>query len=783
MIKFLKYIAFLLVIATLYSCNNTFYLKNDEKLLSGISVKIKGDQRNINKDEVVSIVKQKPNKKILGFLRFHLAAYNFAKRGKERKWKKWLIENVAEEPVIYDSTLKDISTQQIKLFLDKKGYFDSSVNDTVIFRKKRVRVIYSLKTLMPYLINSINYTIADTALSSIVLNDTLNSLIKKSFVFDQSRLEKERERISTLLKNKGYYYFSVDFVRFKVDSFMKSKNINVEVEIKNPTDFVNTNLKDKTKHNKYFIRKIIVYPEYDFLVLESEYFENKIPGQNIVFMNKARQGYRKDLFLNSIFIIPNEPYNLADANLTYDRLSQLKIFGSVKLEFTNVNDSSGYFLDAILKLGRTKSQSYSLELQGTNSSGNYGIQGNVTFQNKNIFKGGEIFRVKGSVEIKQVPVPFDSGIPSLLTFGAFNTIELGPEVSLSIPKLTPYFLKINKFSKAKTIYSTAYNYQKNPNYFRTIFNTSFGYSISKEKTTWAIFPIELNFVNVQLDPRFEEAITNSNNVSLRLRYQPQFFNNFRITFTNSNQTSAGLKDNYYIKLNGELAGVIPTLINDWTGKPRVRRNVDSDSAYYHFTGIRFNNPYAQFAKFEIDYRYYFRYTVDQTFVLRSYSGIGYAFGNSSTMPFVKSFFAGGADDIRAWRPRTLGPGSFVGEGFDQIERIGDFKLTLNAEYRFKVYKYLNAALFADAGNIWLLNSDSFTNKTGGQFLLSNFYKQIAMGVGVGLRFDFSFFIIRLDIGVPVYDPKRVELDQSNWIISNLKVRDINFFNLGIGYPF
>ena len=782
MIKFLKYTTFLLVIASLYSCNNTFYLKNNEKLLGGISIKIKGDQRNVNKDDLLPILKQKPNKKILGVLKFHLGVYNFAKRGKERKWKKWLVDNVAEEPVIYDSILKNKSTQQIKLFLNKKGYFDSTVKDTVITRKKRVRVIYSVKTLSPYLINSITYSIKDTALSNIVFNDTTHSLIKKTFVFDQSKLEKERERISNLFKNKGYFYFTVDFVRFKVDSFMKNKLVNVEVEIKEPSDFININLKDKTKHNKYFIRKIVVYPEYDFLTVESEYFENKISGQNIVFMNKGRQRYRKDLFLNSMFIVPNEPYNLTDANLTYDRLSQLKIFGSVKLEFNNVTDSSGYFLDAVLKLGRTKSQSYSLELQGTNSAGNYGIQGNVTFSNKNIFKGGEVFRVKGTVEIKQVPVPFDSGIPSIVTLGAFNTIEFGPEVSLSIPKLTPNF-KINKFSKALTIYSTAFNYQKNPNYFRTIFNTSFGYSITKAKTTWAIYPLELNFVNVTLDKRFEEAIANSNNVSLLLRYQSQFFNNLRITFTNSNQSSALLKNNYYLKLNGELAGVIPTLINEWTGKPRIKENENSDSAYYYFTGIRFNNPYAQFAKFEIDYRYYFRYSVDQTLVLRSYSGIGYAFGNSSTMPFVKSFFAGGADDIRAWRPRTLGPGSFVGTGLDQIERIGDFKLTLNAEYRFKVYKYLNAALFVDAGNIWLLNTDRFTNKTGGQLLLNKFFKQIAMGAGVGFRFDFSFFIIRLDVGVPIYDPKRVEQNQSNWIIGNLKDGDINFFNLGIGYPF
>jgi outer membrane protein assembly factor BamA len=782
LIKFLKYTTFLLVIASLYSCNNTFYLKNNEKLLGGISIKIKGDQRNVNKDDLLPILKQKPNKKILGVLKFHLGVYNFAKRGKERKWKKWLVDNVAEEPVIYDSILKNKSTQQIKLFLNKKGYFDSTVKDTVITRKKRVRVIYSVKTLSPYLINSITYSIKDTALSNIVFNDTTHSLIKKTFVFDQSKLEKERERISNLFKNKGYFYFTVDFVRFKVDSFMKNKLVNVEVEIKEPSDFININLKDKTKHNKYFIRKIVVYPEYDFLTVESEYFENKISGQNIVFMNKGRQRYRKDLFLNSMFIVPNEPYNLTDANLTYDRLSQLKIFGSVKLEFNNVTDSSGYFLDAVLKLGRTKSQSYSLELQGTNSAGNYGIQGNVTFSNKNIFKGGEVFRVKGTVEIKQVPVPFDSGIPSIVTLGAFNTIEFGPEVSLSIPKLTPNF-KINKFSKALTIYSTAFNYQKNPNYFRTIFNTSFGYSITKAKTTWAIYPLELNFVNVTLDKRFEEAIANSNNVSLLLRYQSQFFNNLRITFTNSNQSSALLKNNYYLKLNGELAGVIPTLINEWTGKPRIKENENSDSAYYYFTGIRFNNPYAQFAKFEIDYRYYFRYSVDQTLVLRSYSGIGYAFGNSSTMPFVKSFFAGGADDIRAWRPRTLGPGSFVGTGLDQIERIGDFKLTLNAEYRFKVYKYLNAALFVDAGNIWLLNTDRFTNKTGGQLLLNKFFKQIAMGAGVGFRFDFSFFIIRLDVGVPIYDPKRVEQNQSNWIIGNLKDGDINFFNLGIGYPF
>lgn len=766
----------------LFACNNTVHLKQNEKLLSGTIVKIKGEQREISKDEVMAIIKQKPNKKILGVVRFHLGVYNFAKRGKERKWKKWLIENVAEEPVIFDTLLKDKSSLQLKLFLDKKGYFDSYVNDTVIIKKKRARVIYTLKPNKPYIMEKVSYKIQDSSLVEIIYKDTVNSLVKVGYIFDQSKLERERERISATLKNNGFYYFSVDFVRFKVDSFAKTKKVTVSVEIRDPADAINTGLTEGLRHEKYFIRKVIIYPEYDFLQKNQTFFEDKVKGQEIYFMNKNKLNIRKDLFLNSLFIKPGEPYNLDDANFSYNRLSGLKIFSSVKLEFENVSDTSNYLLDAIIKLGRSKPQSYSLELQGTHSSGNYGIQGNVGFQNKNIFKGGEIFKVKGTVEIKQVPVPFESGLPNIITFGAFNTIEFGPEVSLSIPTVAPLF-KINKRTKSKTVFSTAYNYQKNPNYFRTIFNTSFGYNIQKNINNWAIYPMELNFVNVVLDPRFKESISASNNVSLLLRYKSQFFNNLRVTFTRSNQAENKIVNNYYLKVNGELAGVIPSLVNKIANKPRYFNTETNDSSYYNFVGIQFNNPYAQFAKFEIDYRYYYKFTLDQSLVFRTYSGIAYAFGNSSTMPFVKSFFAGGADDIRAWRPRTLGPGSYLGQGFDQIERIGDFKLTLNAEYRFKVYKYLNAALFLDGGNIWLLNSDSFTKKNGGQLLFTDFYKQIALGGGVGFRFDFSFFIIRLDVGVPIYDPKQNDDGSSHWKFTNLKAKEINFLNLGIGYPF
>lgn len=766
------------------SCSITSQVKQDEQLLSSMFIRIKGNRKNIDRDEVTAIIKQKPNKSIAGVYKFHLRVHNFAKRGNERKWKKWLLENVAEEPVIYDINLADKSIDQIVLYLQKKGYYECKVEEKTVVKNKKLRQVYLINSGTPYLINNITYAIDDDEVKKIFFADSANTYLKKGNFFDQNKLDAERERITNLLKEKGYFFFSADYISYVADSNASRKTVDLKMQIK-PFDQTlgNGNLKEG-KHPVYKIKNIFIYPDFDLLNPNPDYIEESWPQRNYYFKIHKYNNFKKSLIDDNIFFNSGDLYSLSNAQLTYNRLNELKVFSSVKMDYLVNKDTSQNFLDAQIRLGKARQQSYALELQGTHSAGNYGIQGSISYQNKNVFKGAEIFRVKGILEIKQVPVPFESGIPNILTFGAFNTVEFGPEVSLTLPRLYPRF-STTKLTKGRTNLVANYNYQRNPNYFRTIFNTSFGYTIINKRSTISVFPIELNFVNVSLDPLFKQEIENTNNLVLFLRYRPVFFNNFRITYANSNQANTKGKNTYYIKLNGEIAGLIPTWINQLSGNKKVSLENGRDSAYTTYMGINFNNPYAQFGKLEFDYRYYFNYSDEQKLVLRYYNGLVYGFGNSSAVPFVKSFFAGGADDIRAWRPRTLGPGQYIGTGLDQIERIGDFKITLNAEYRFKVYKYLNLAFFVDAGNIWLLNTDKFTEKPGAQFRLDNFYRQLALGAGMGFRFDFSFFIIRLDIAAPIYDPNaNLTIVPDNWIIKRLKItEDVNFFNLGIGYPF
>lgn len=765
-----------MLILVLASCSITKRVPEDQYLLSSAKLKFEGATTGIDKDEVYAIIKQKPNRKVLWISKIYLRAYNLFSAGKTRKWKTWLIENISEPPVILDSSLTSRSTSQMSLYLIKNGFFDARVRDTTTYFRKKANVTFSITPGLPYRISSLTYSVEDSVLKKILDEDAIHAKLHANDIYHESSIEKESERIISLYRNRGYYFFDKTFIRCYADSSHRSKSVSLLLSLANPFRFDADSNLEVLRHRRFTIDTIRVFTDYNFMSRIQKPFSRFDTKQGIVFYFNPEKRFPRELLRRNIYIKPGSWFCQDDVQLTYNRISSLRIFNSIKIDF-EVKDSSRQTLTGFVRLSQGKKQYYTLELTGTHSAGNYGILGNLTYQNRNLFKGAEIFQFKTGLEIKQVPVVFDSSYRRLLTLGAFNTFEFAPEISISIPQLYPY-IKTGPGTIARSVISFSYNYQNNPNYFRTIFNGSWGYTLQRKFTRFEFYPLEISFLNVDLDPKFANQLELINNLQISQRYKPQLFNNLRTAFLLSNQNDERVKNAFYLYTNAEIGGVIPTLINRWQGTPLLQGSDTGYSTYYRFMGISFNNPYAQFFRLEADYRYYFRMDLDQSIVFRTYGGVGYAFGNSQSLPFVKSYFAGGPSDIRAWRPRTLGPGVSFGQ---LVERIGDLKFTFNLEYRVKAYKYLNIALFTDAGNIWLLNTDNFTNRPGAQFKPGNFFSQLAWGAGIGLRLDFSFFIIRLDPAFPIYDPGRA-VDQ-RWVIKNLKSADINLFNLGIGYPF
>ncbi len=738
---------------------------------------VKTDKSKIDKDELENIVKQKPNKAIIRvgnhrFIRFHLWFYNFADFGKPRKYKNWLKRVIGEEPVILDTALTHKSTSQLKLFLIKKGYFNGEVTDTTIYKKHQSWVTYRIKTKEPYKFKSYQLDLTDTSIKRIVLTDTSNALVHPTDNYDEFVLEAERERISKLLRNNGYYYFSKEYIHFDADSGLNSKQVNIVLRIKNPEKVIaETDSVVESKHQKYKLNTIYLIPEYQTKQKEKIFKDTAFYNQ-YVFLYDNKMRFRKRILVRPFFLSKGDWFSQENIDETYKLMGNLRSFKFINVVLKeSTNDSIGYALDAFLQLTPSPKQSFSVSGEGTYNSGNFGVSGNLIFQNKNVFRGAEVFevRLKGGLEVQNI----STDVSSTEALNPFNIYQIGPEFSLNIPRIIfplPERILLRNL-KPKTTLSFSYNYQKRPEYNGTIANFSYNYNWRpfKQKFVRLTFtPSEINFVKVFLDPDFKRKLESSGNPTSIRRYDPLFVNSIQINLVYNNQDLTKAKNFSYFRFDLETGGNIPTWYNQLVGTEKTE-----DGAYEKF-GIK----YAQYWKTNADYRFYRKTGALSKIVARTFLGFGQPFGNSTVLPFVKSFYGGGVNDIRAWRTRRLGPGSLPDSLESKVDQTGDMKIEFNLEYRYNVYKYLNAATFIDAGNIWLLKKDP--NAPGANFTGKNFIRDMALGAGFGLRFDFSFFVIRLDAAYPVYDPA-YELSE-RWLIKNPQLKEITV-NFGIGYPF
>lgn len=722
-------------------------------------VKFKIDNKRISKEDLKNIVKQKPNRKILGVFRFHLGVYNLFSANSEAKIKN----NIGEPPVIYDDQLTKKSSDQLHKYFQNKGYFKSKVEHELVQKKNKVLSTYIINTGNPYLIKTVNYQFEDPKLRDYVLYEKNKSLIREGSAYDTDILDKERDRITTILKNRGYYNFNKNYVHYKVDTTIGNEQIHIELQVKNRL----TKTKDSTtyeNHRAYLINDVNVHLRNKFNHAFSPNTDTLwYRGIKILYDKNAR--FKAKMIHHAINFKVDDLYQLRDHKATYRHFSALKLYKKINIDFKEVSENK---LSTTITLTPKPIKSSIVETVGTNSGGTLGIEGSLTYLNKNLFKGGEHFtiKLKGGLAVQQLINSTENnrdilGLP-------FNTIEIGPEVSLELPRflLPAQQWRFSKRALPKTTFKTLFNWQQRPEYERSLAKVSFGYSWNESNTKkHSVSPINISYIKLNLTEAFRAEINNEDNPFITNSYTDHFISSTHYSFIFNNQQLNKARHFNFLKFDFELAGNLLSIYNNLNSSSR-------DTVFNSFELL--NIRYAQFVKGDVDFRDY-SLQKNSSFVKRLAIGYGLPYGNLNVLPFEKSYFGGGANGIRAWQARTLGPGSLADSLLTPSAQIGEFKIEANLEYRFDIIKFLEGAVFVDAGNIWLLKPDE--KRPNAAIDITKFYDDIAVGIGTGLRLDFSFFIIRFDLAARLKDPATDT--PKKWSL-NTKSPTLN---VGIGYPF
>jgi len=705
----------------------------------------------------------------------------------EPTWRESWVQS-GEPPAILDSSLIKASREQVKRFLYTKGYFQARVTDSVKIHPmlRTAEVFYKIKAGNPTRIRRIYYQIEDEQLKYFIFQDSIHSLIKTGMRYDADVLTKERERMVRYQRDNGYYRFGPESIFMLVDTNIQGEVLDIEINVKKyayrPDDNPDTLL--FTDHTRFYINDIYVITDYDIFNRNQSHNDTAM-YKDVTFLYNKHLDFRKKDIAHKILFYRDQLFNYDIVEETYTRLSALKAFKSINVTF-KVSDEKKDRLDCYILMSPLYKQNFAVETEGTNTSGNLGMAASIVYQNRNTFRGSELLEVKlrgGLIAQKNFNTEEQDNTFGIPLLKSFNTVQFGPEINLNFPKPLFPFTLIDYYPNAQpqTIIGTSLNFQQNNRYARTLSSINYGLQFNgKAHTKHYIVPLEVNFIQANLSDAFSTQLNNTGNLFLKNSFASHVTTVSRYSFMFNNQSTEQknfFNTSLYLKVNLESSGNILRGFHNLTGEKK------DSLGRYHIFGM----PYAQFLRGDIDVRAYKSVEKLGRFVFRAYGGMGYALTNLTVLPYEKSFFAGGPNSIRAWKARTLGPGSYDGAYTDvngevkkdiNFDRLGDIQLEGNFEFRFNIYKFLNGAFFVDVGNIWLKEQNS--SKPNGHFDPTRFYKELAAGTGVGVRADFSFFIIRIDGAFQAYNPANVE--GQRWMFGRGMLSTF-ITNFGIGYPF
>ena len=732
-----KIVSTLIIVVTITACSASKFIPEGSYLLD--DVKIKSDTKNIETSQLEPYIRQKGNSKWFSLFKVPLGTYALSGRD-TTKWINRKLQALGEGPVLFDSLQAEQTCNDLSNVLHGMGYIKAQV-DYALKRekKKKVKVIYNLHPGKRYHISSINYDIQDKNIDSVLKNKKFHSTnLRTGMPFMVSVLDNEREQITDFLNNNGYVNFHKDFISYSADTISGSTDIDITLHLHK---FLSGNGEEETEHKQYTIGMINYHANGDF---------DKIP-------------LRKSVLEENTIIEAGKLYNADELQKTYNRFGRLPIVKYTNIKFTERPDSN--ILDCNIGISTNKINSISFQPEGTNTAGDLGAAASLTYENRNIFRGAETFSIKlrGAFE----------AITGLEGYQNQDYEEYSLEAKLLFPRFVVPFLskKFKKQSTAMSELTVSYNMQNRPEFHRRVFTASWRYrwnDISGKKS-YKFDLIDLNYIYMPwISTTFKEEYlddVNNRNSILRYNYEDLFIMKlgFGMSFNNGDEA---------YKINVETSGNFLSGISHLLGSKR-----NEDNQY-----TLFNIAFAQYVKGDFDYTKIIMFDRNNSLALHAGLGIAYPYGNSKILPFEKRYFSGGANSVRGWSVRGLGPGKFKGTNgaIDFINQTGDIKLDLNIELRSFLFWKVYGAAFIDAGNIWTIRA--YEEQPGGQFRFKDFYKQIAVAYGLGIRFNFDFFILRFDMGMKAINPAYNSNNEHYAIFHPDFSRDFAF-HFAVGLPF
>lgn len=644
----------------------------------------------------------------------------------------------SRKPVIYDTLQARLSCQNLMTAMQNEGYMNAGVSLYTETKGKKLKATYLLHPGQPFLIGKVNYDIQDEGIQQLLhLDQTDNQHIKPGMRFTVETLDNERKRIAGLLSDNGYFRFNKDFIHFTADTVMGRKDIALTLQLRKYKSNSNS---PEVDHTRYLIRDVL--------------FQSN---------DSDRIHLRKQVLLNATAIKAGRPYDASALQRTYNNFARLQAVKYTNIKFAEVPDTN--LLDCHIQISTNKPSTISFQPEGTNTAGDLGAAASITYTNRNLFHGSEQLSIefRGAYE----------AITGLEGYQDQNYTEFSVETKLVFPRfLAPFLSKsFRRRQTASSEWAVSWNFQNRPEFHRRVFSSAWRYRWSEPKhhLNYRFDLLDLNYVYMPwISSTFKrDYLDNAENRNAILRYNYEDIFIMKAGFTVSYTDGVDA-----VRANFESAG---NLLNGVSKGFGFKTNSQGQHTL-------FNIAYAQYVKLDFDYTHLFQFDKRNALALHAGLGVAYPYGNSTVLPFEKRYFSGGANSVRGWSVRELGPGKFKGTDgrIDFINQTGDVKLDLNAEYRSSLFWKLQGALFIDAGNIWTLRN--YAEQPGGQFKFTEFYKQIAASYGMGLRLNFDYFILRFDVGMKAINPA-YESEKEHWSIFHPKLsRDFDF-HFAVGLPF
>lgn len=739
----------LLLAVAFNSCYYTKFVPQDKYLLNKARVRVE-DTKDVQSDELKTYLRQKQNSEVLGFWKLQLNIWNW--QGPDSaKWINRQLRKVGEAPEVFSPELAAQSRTQLKRAMDNKGYFLSTVDTTMRFRKRKVNVTYHIHAGTPYRLR--NYKV-DLSQPDLYRYATRRSTLSSGILFDADVLDAERQRITDLMRYTGYYYFEKDFLHYEADSSFSDHVVDLRLAMQEYIPELPDSVQNRL-FRQYKVRHVVFHSS-SLSEADSSVAPVLTQRGDYLFSVQGKRLLREKTLIRQCYVKPGELFNQRRVDRTYTSLNALGPVKYVDIRFEQVTDDE---LDCHITLSKAKVHGVTAELEGTFSAGDWGVAAGAGYVNRNIFRGAEELSVNGRVSYEWRQ-------------NGSNALEAKGEAALRFPS------RVNV--------KASYSYQQRPEEFtRTIANVGVSYYVMSNRNRWrhTFDLLDISYVYLpEISDRFREEFLKPTNI-LKYSYEDHFIVDWSYSGSFSSQSKRNPLLSYStVQYSVETAGNLLYGLSHLFGQ---EKNADG---HYEI----FKIPYAQYVKGDISWTYNHIFDKHNRLVWHAALGVAVPFGNASSIPFEKRYFAGGANSVRGWTMRSLGPGGYSGSGerIDFNNQSGDIKLDLNMEYRVRLVWALELAAFTDAGNIWTIRE--YDSQPYGVFRFSEFYRQIAWSYGVGVRLNFDFLVLRVDFGVKLYDPSRINYNNrfsssygGPWrtVANGLCWKDDMAFHFAIGYPF